>query len=138
MLQLNSKTGTINGSPEQVFEYVSDFRNMENILPKEIMSNIEVFDHHCRFDVLGIGKVGLQMVEKIPFSQIKIAASEGSPADFNLWIHILPHSANQTKVNFVLHAGLNVFLEAMAKKPLQQFIDMLADKMEQKVFNGPD
>ncbi|MBN2480820.1 MAG: hypothetical protein JXB19_03705 [Bacteroidales bacterium] len=132
---MNSKTGTVNGSPEKVYGFVSDFRNMADILPKEIMSNLEVYDQHCRFDVMGIGKVGLKIAEKTPYTQIKIIAAEGSPADFNLWINIAPLSEKQTEVNFVLHASLNIFVEAMAKKPLQQFIDMLADKMEQKDFS---
>lgn len=136
MLQLKSKTGTANGSPGKVYDFISDFRNMEDILPKEIMNNVEVYDQHCRFDVTGIGRVGLKIAEKTPFSQIKIVAAEDSPADFNLWVHLEPLSENQTKIIFVLHAGLNMFVEAMAKKPLQQFIDMLADKMEQKDFSS--
>lgn len=137
MLQLKSKTVIIKGNPEKVYEFVSDFRNMQNMLPEDIMKNIEIYDQRCRFDVPGIGRVGIKIAEKTPFSKIRIMADENSPGDFNLWMNLEPHPENQTKVDFVLHAGLNMIIEAMAKKPLQQFIDMLADKIEQKDFSQP-
>lgn len=138
MLQLTSKTVIIKGSPEKVYEFVSDFRNMQHMLPDEIMKNVEIYDQRCRFDVPGIGRVGIKIAEKAPFSQIRIIADENSPGDFNLWMNLEQYSENQTKADFVLHAGLNMIIEAMAKKPLQQFIDMLADKIEQKDFGNPE
>jgi len=136
MLQLESKTSIANGNQEQVFDFVSDFRKMENLLPKELMGNVEVYEQDCSFDITGLGRVGLKISEKTPFSLVIITGTQDAPTDFALKIKLAPLSENQTKLNFSLQASLNMFLEMMARNPLQQFIDMLADKIEQKDFSN--
>lgn len=137
MIQLESKTAIAKANQEKVYDYLSDFRNMENLLPKDIMNNVEVHEHNCKFEMNGIGTIGLMISEKIPYSQIRITGTEKGSADFTLLINLTTQSENSSGVKFLLNANLNLFLEIMAKKPLQQFIDMLADKIEQKDFSTP-
>ena len=138
MLELESRTCIANGNQEQVFAFVSDFRQMGEVLPEEIMKGVEASETDCSFDFSGLGRIGLKISERKPFSLVAITGTQNTPATFILKISLSPVSENQTKLNFYLQAGLNMWLEMMAKDPLQQFLDMLADKMEQKNFRDQE
>jgi hypothetical protein len=135
MLQLESRTFTTRGSQEEVFKTVSDFRELGKILPSELMKNVEAQETECRFDFSGLGRIGLKIDEKKPYSYVAISGTEDTPARFVLKVNLTPLSAQQTQMAFYLEAGLNALLEMMARKPLQDFLDMLADKMEKKDFS---
>jgi hypothetical protein len=134
MLKLQSKTGTTKGNQELVFNYLSDFRNFEHLLPKERLRNIRINEGTCYFDIDGLGPVGLKISHKLPCSQLCIKGTEKGPVDFTLMVNLKSLSDNLTQVNIGMEASMNLFLEMMAKNPLQQFIDMLVDKMGEVEF----
>jgi len=43
-----------------------------------------------------------------------------------------------THVNLTLQANLNMFLEMVAKGPLQQFVDLIVDKLSQLKFDSSE
>jgi hypothetical protein len=129
MLKLESKTGIARGSQEVVFNYISDFRNFAHMLPADRLRNLEISGELLRFGIDGLGTVGLKIAEKKPFSQLVVTGTEDSSADFTFWFNISATSAVQSQVNLTLQANLNMFLEMMATGPLQQFIDLMIDKL---------
>jgi hypothetical protein len=134
MLKIESKTGTTKGSQEAVYHYISDFRNFGHMLPADRLKDLEISDDTIRFGIDGLGTVGLKIAEKIPFSQLTVTATDDSSSDFTFWFHIAPLSDQQSEVKLILQANLNMFLEMMAKGPLQQFVDLMIDKMAQVEF----
>jgi hypothetical protein len=134
MLKIESKTGTTKGSQEAVYQYISDFRNFGHLLPADRLRDLEVSDDTIRFGLDGLGTVGLKISEKLPYSQLTVNATEDSSADFTFWFHIAPLSGQQSEVKLILQANLNMFLEMMAKGPLQQFVDLVIDKLAQVEF----
>jgi len=135
MLELQSKKGKLNGEREKVFTFLSDFRNFQNMLPEGIISDPEINSDSCRFGISGIGRVGLVINDKIPYSQIIIKGTGDTPADFTLEANLEENAGDGSIISFRLNAGLNMMLEMVARKPLQQFIDMLVEKLQQKNFN---
>jgi carbon monoxide dehydrogenase subunit G len=134
MIQLESKTGIVKGSQEKVFTYLSDFRNFSSLMPKERLSDLEISQDKIRFGLQGLGTVGLMIRDKMPFSGLTITATEDSSADFTFHVHIHEAGSNQSEVTLKLQANLNLFLEMMAKAPLQQFVDMIVDKLSDVEF----
>ena len=47
----------------------------------------------------------------------------------NLWIQLLPTSPYESKMKCTVGADLNFFIKQMAKKPLQEGIEKLADML---------
>jgi carbon monoxide dehydrogenase subunit G len=129
MLKLNSKAGITKGSPEVAYNYISDFRNFARLLPSDQLRNLKITGDTLEFDIGGLGSVGLKIAEKQPFTQLVIKATEDSSADFTFWINIADASAGKSQVSITLQANLNMFLEMMAKGPLQQFVDLIVDKL---------
>ena len=134
MLKIESKTGTAKGSQEAVYHYIADFRNFGHMLPADRLRDLEVSDDTIRFGVDGLGTVGLKISEKKPCSQLTVSATDDSSADFTFWFHIASLSRQEAEVKLVLQANLNMFLEMMAKGPLQQFVDLMIDKLAQVEF----
>jgi carbon monoxide dehydrogenase subunit G len=135
MLAVESKTGIARGSSESVFNYISDFRNFAGLLPQDRLNNLQIEKEKIAFDIQGLGSVGLEIHEKQPFSQLTIGASEDSSADFTFIVLIKESQPDQSEVKLKLKANLNMFLEMMARGPLQQFVDMMAEKLSQVNFS---
>jgi len=114
--------------------YISDFRNFSHLLPADRLRNIEITGDTLRFGIDGLGNIGLKIAEKTPFSQLVITGTEDSSADFTFWFNLKAIAKNQSQVNISLHANLNMFLEMMAQGPLQQFVDMIVDKLAAMQF----
>jgi hypothetical protein len=104
------------------------------MLPAERLRNIEITGDTLRFAIDGLGNIGLKITEKTPFSQLVITRTEDSSADFTFWFNIKPIAENRSQVFINLHANLNMFLEMMAQGPLQQFVDMIVDKLAAMQF----
>jgi hypothetical protein len=129
MIKLESKKGIVNGKQEKVYNFLSDFRNFAQFLPQEHLNNLDISEYVLRFEIGGIGRIGLKIAERNPFSLIKITATEDSASDFNFRLMVSGIRGNQSQVQLALQAQLNMFIEMMAKDPLQRFIDMIVEKL---------
>jgi carbon monoxide dehydrogenase subunit G len=137
MLILTSKTGKANARQEVVYNYITDFRNFASLLPADRLENIEITIDSVKFSLPGMGLIGLKIAEQHPFQQLIVDAMEGTAADFTFRININPDTETSSQVNVELNANLNMFLEMMAKSPLQQFLDLMMDKLELIRFDQP-
>jgi hypothetical protein len=129
MLAIESKTGIVKGSQETVFNYISDFRNFSGLLPRDRLNNLQITQEKIIFDIQGLGTVGLEIQDKQPYSVLTVGASKDSSADFTFIIHINETEKDLSEVNLKLNANLNMFLEMMARNPLQQFADLMVEKL---------
>jgi carbon monoxide dehydrogenase subunit G len=132
--KIESKIGNINGSSERVYTFLSNFNNFKNLVPPEKVKEWQSTEDTCHFKVDGIGETGLRIIEKKPYSTIKIAGEEGSKFDFYFWIQLKEPSVNNTKIKLTIKADLNPMLKMMASKPLQTFADALVDQLEKIPF----
>lgn len=128
MLKVESKVGKIPKKDEKVYNFLTDFNNFKNFIPDNQIKNWESTTDTCKFDLDPIGKIGFKIIEKEPYKLIKVVGFE-SKIDFTLWIQLKHAHENDTKIKITLHANLNPFMAAFAKKPLQNFVDLLIEKM---------
>ncbi len=130
MLTLNSKKAKANGSQEVVYNFLTDFRNFSNLIPPDKMQQVEFTDDTVRFSITGLGDVGLKISERQPNELLVIKATEDSVANFTFHLRIAALTENTSQVDIALDADLNMFLEMMARSPLQHFLNLMADKIE--------
>ena len=124
---------------EVVFNYLSDFSNIAKYLSEDLLSavtdkipqvNIKNFQSDkdcCRFEIGGIGHAELRIVERTPFTTIKIVGQGSLPLELKLWIQLLPVAANETKLRLTLHAEMGMMIKMMVGNKLEKGIDQLAD-----------
>lgn len=130
MINLESRRGTAKGNQEQVFSYISDFRNFARLIPEDKLSNVEITEKTIVFEMTGLGTVGLAMDESYPYSKIVVKPVEGTSADFTIVIHVAAKTPELSEVMVHLTANLNMFIEMMAKSPLERFLELMIDKVE--------
>jgi carbon monoxide dehydrogenase subunit G len=134
MLAVESKSGIAKGNPETVFNYISDFRNFSGLLPGDRLNNLQITREKIIFDIQGLGTVGLEIQGKQPWSMLTVGPSKDSSTDFTFIIHIKEAGKDLSAVKLNLTANLNMFLEMMARNPLQQFVDLMIDKLSEVNF----
>ena len=127
MTRFESDVRSIPHSSDKVYDMLSDFDNFESLISSDKVSNWKSFGDSCRFDVEGIGQVGLKIVDKEPGKTIKYSAEGTVPFNFFLWIQLKEVQEQDTKLKLTLDAELNPMVKMVAVKPLNKFIGMLAD-----------
>jgi carbon monoxide dehydrogenase subunit G len=128
-MKIESRTGIIPENEDKIFAFLSNLNHLEPLIPKEKLSSWEFQENSCRLGITGIGEIGLRILEKEPCKLIKLGSGEDSTYAFTLWIQLKQISEKDSRVKLTLHANLNPFLQAMAKKPLQIFVDTLVERM---------
>ncbi len=131
MSKYNSKIGKINKQDQLIFDFLSDFRNLESIIPEDKISNFEATEDRCKFKIEGIGQAGLKTIEKEPNKLIKITSDGKAPFGFSFWIQLKPieQEENTTAIRLTIDAQLNPMMKMMVEKHLQKGIDSLVDHM---------
>lgn len=131
MSKYTSKIGKINKQDQLIYNFLSDFRNLESVIPKDKISDFEATEEICKFKIEGIGEAGLKTVEKEPHQLIKISSDGKTPFGFSFWIQLKPieQEENSTAIRLTIDAQLNPMMKMMVEKHLQKGIDSLVDHM---------
>ena len=130
MSKIESKIGKVKQPADKIYKYISDFNNFQSLIPEDKVKDFESTEDTCRFTVEGIGQAGLKIIEKKPFSLIKISSDEQTSFDFLLWIQIKEVEPADSRIRITTEVNLNPMMAAMAKKPLKNFMDTLVEQAE--------
>ena len=130
MSKIESKIGVVKQPGEKIYKYISDFNNFQSLIPEDKVKDFESTEDTCSFTVEGIGQAGLKIIEKEPFSLIKISSDEQTSFDFLLWIQIKEVEPSDSRIRITTEVNLNPMMAAMAKKPIKKFVDTLVDQAE--------
>ena len=127
MATFKSPEVIVNRTSEDFFTKVGDLNNLKDIMPSSIQ-NFESTESTCSFKMKGMPALNLKLGEKAPFSKIVLIA-EGSQVPFSLDCFIT-EKGSQCQARLEINAELNMMMKMMVEKPLTQFLDVLATKME--------
>jgi Carbon monoxide dehydrogenase subunit G (CoxG) len=126
---------------EVIFHFLSDFENLSKYFNEDVLSaisekvkqikisNFESDHDSCRFEIGGLGKAEIRIIEKTPFTTIKIEGQGNMPVEIKFWIQLLPLEAYKTKMRLTLHAEMGMMVRMMAGNKLEKGIDQLADAL---------
>lgn len=129
MTKFESGVKFIHAPQNAVYEKLSDLNNLEKVkerLPEDKVKNLNFDADSLTVEVLPVGKIALQIVEKEPCKCIKFATTS-SPLPFNLWIQIVPVAEAECKMKLTIGMELNPFMKTMVQKPLQEGLEKMAD-----------
>ena len=131
MSKLESKIGKIGEKNEVIFGFLADFNHFGQLVPQERVSNWEASKDHCSFSIDGMGKVGLQVLERQAHNLIKIGSDKETMLAFTMWIQLKQAEEKDTRIRITIDVDIGPLMLPMVKKPLQEFIDTLVDRMEE-------
>ncbi len=127
MTRFESQIKTIPHPASKVYGKLSDFDNFAEVIPRDKIKNWESDGDSCRFEVDGVGPVGLKIVEREDHKTIKYSSDGKVPFNFFLWIQLKEVKEGESKLKITLDAHLNPMIKLVAKGPLEKFIGILAD-----------
>ena len=113
-------------SEQEIFAIVSDMRNIPALLPEQAI-NVQANEDNLSFTVQGMGSIALRVSQRITYSLIQLVPVGKVPFPFVLSIKIAG-LGNNCRVMYEVDAELNPLMAMMAKRPLQNLVNMMAEK----------
>lgn len=113
-------------SEQEFFSIVSDMRNIPALLPEQAI-NVQANEDNLSFTVQGMGSIALRVIQRVTYSLVQLAPVGKTPFPFVLSIKIAG-LGNNCRVMYEIDAELNPLMAMMAKRPLQNLVDMMAEK----------
>ena len=113
-------------SEQELFAIVSDMRNIPALLPEQAV-NVQADEDNLSFTVQGMGSIALRVSQRITYSLVQLVPVGKVPFPFVLSIKIAG-LGNNCRVMYEIDAELNPLMAMMAKRPLQNLVDLMAQK----------
>ena len=113
-------------SEQDFFAVVSDMRNIPALLPKQAI-NVNANEDNLSFTVQGMGSIALRVSQRITYSLVQLVPVGKVPFPFILNIKIAG-LGNNCRVMYEIDAEMNPLMAMMAKRPLQNLVNMMAEK----------
>ncbi|RPI41217.1 MAG: hypothetical protein EHM46_06730, partial [Bacteroidetes bacterium] len=130
-MKIESRIGKSTSSDREIYDFITDFNNFRELLPEDRVSDWEASRDRCSFRVDPVGKTGLEIVEKVPHSLVKMASvPEFSKYNFTIWIQLKRMADDDTRIRITIEPRVSIMLLPVIKGPLRQFVDTLMDRVE--------
>jgi carbon monoxide dehydrogenase subunit G len=131
-MNLESPKVSIDKSPLDVFNFLSDVKNFEQLMPENI-SKFEVLgDDKFLFALKGMPEIILKKKEVIAPNKIVLGAA-GGKLDFSLTGNITETTPNQSEVQLTFEGDFNPMMAMMIKGPIGKFIETLVTNMPKAI-----
>ncbi|NCT09982.1 MAG: SRPBCC family protein [Flavobacteriia bacterium] len=127
-MNINGKKVVVQKSQQALYEFLSDLKNFEKLMPESIQK-FEVEGDSFLFGLKGMPEIRLVLKEKTPYSNITLGAAS-SKLDFQLVAGIAAIDANSCEAQLDFNGEFNAMMAMMVKKPLTTFIETLTENME--------
>ena len=132
MAEFQSNEVEIAVGPAKIYHYLNDFNNFSKLLPPQV-TNWQSTGETCSFTVQGMADIALRIADRSEPSFISYAAIDDQPFAMTLNTHIRQLNNSRSNVKIILSAKLNPMLKMMASRPLQNLVNILADKLKEEM-----
>ncbi|HNQ60216.1 MAG TPA: hypothetical protein PK028_06375 [Bacteroidales bacterium] len=130
MMNLKSNTIEVRHCPEDLFAYLTDLNRLQQALPPQVI-NYHVEGDACSFTIEGMTDISLLISMKIPYTRVVYSNAVDKPFSFSLVFDISPAAENKSMVSVAFEARANSFLSGILKKPMQNFVDLVSQKLNE-------
>jgi len=127
-MHIESPKKTVSKNKQEVFEFLSEVKNFEQLMPENI-SKFEVLNEDTFiFALKGMPEITLKRKEQTPFEKIVLGAADGK-LDFTLTADIAELSENSSEVTLHFNGEFNAMMAMMIKNPITNFIRTLSENL---------
>ena len=128
-MHIESPTKTVNQDSETVFNFLSEVKNFEKLMPENIDKFELLNEETFRFALKGMPEIVLRKEEEHPNSKVVLGAAS-SKLNFTLTANIEEIDSNNTDVALVFEGKFNAMMGMMIKGPITNFIQTLSSNMD--------
>ena len=118
---------------EAVYRNLSDLTNLERVrdrIPEDKVQDFSFDADSVSVSVPPVGKITLRICDREEPKCVKFESVD-SPLPFNLWIQVLPVTAETSKMKVTVQADIPFMLKGMVAGPLQDGVEKIADALAQ-------
>lgn len=130
MAKFESEQVALQAPCEEVFEFLSDFRNLASLMPEQI-TNWQATKDNCSFTIQGVADLSMEVASRSAGRNIHIVSSGSNPVAYSLDYFFRNKDNNSCEVSVLLEADLNPFLKSLASRPLQSLVRVIAEKLKE-------
>ncbi len=131
-MNLESPKINVSKSPQEVFDFLSDIKNFESLMPDNISKFEVLSDDTFLFALKGMPEITLKKKELVPTNKIVLGAA-GGKLDFSLTGDIVENSDNTSEVQLTFDGDFNPMMAMMIKGPISKFIETLATSIPKSI-----
>lgn len=128
-MELESKHVEIKCSVNEVYEYLCDLNNFEELLPPDKYSNWQSNTDYCSFKVQA-ATIDLRKDELTENQLIKLVSGDKAPFPYVLNIH-MKETPDGCEGHIVFTAEINQFLQMMVQGPLSNLFNYIANRLKE-------
>jgi len=122
----------LNASAGDVFSFLSNLDNMEKLMPDQVI-NWRSDIVSCSFDIKGMAHINLLLGELTKNKKVTILSGPDNPIDLQILYEITETAGDSCTAVVTLTAELSMMLQMLASTPLQNLVNIMAEKLK-KVF----
>ena len=124
-MHIEAQERNISKSDREVFEFLTDLRNFEALMPENI-DKFEILDENTfKFALKGMPEIVLKLKEQQPHQKVVLgAASDKLP--FTLTADIRALGENESQVALSFEGQFNAMMAMMVKSPITKFMETLS------------
>lgn len=130
MTQFISERTLVPAPSQTVFAFLGDFTNFGSLMPPQV-KDFKADQESCTFLIEGMARLSMKIAKQSPHRHILIEAFGDNPIDYTLEYFLFEKGDQACEIEIVFNADLNPFLKMMASRPLQNFVNMLAQKLRE-------
>lgn len=119
----------VNASQEEVYNFLMDMNNFEQLFPKDKISNWESTNETCTMKIKSMGGLGLKRVASTANSLIYLDSFGKTPFKFTLNIFLSEKENESCETHLVFEGDINPFMKMMVEKPLTDFFNSLVKRL---------
>lgn len=119
----------IKSATDHIYNFLNDFNNFENLMPEQI-SHWKSDTDSCSFEINNMATIELRITEREHGRKLKMNSEGKSPFPFQLISKLEPLNENLSKFSFEIDAEVNPMLSMMVKKPLQNLVEIMGQKLK--------
>ncbi len=128
-MHLETEEKSILKSTKEVFEFLSDLKNFEQLMPENIDKFEILSEDRFLFALKGMPEIVLERKNQTEYSQLVLgAASDKLP--FTLTADLEEVNQTETTVKLNFEGEFNAMMAMMIKAPITKFIDTLSENLQ--------
>ncbi len=128
-MNLESPKITLDKSAEEAFNFLSDVKNFEKLMPENISKFEVLAEDKFLFALKGMPEIILKKKEAVANNKI-ILGADGGKLDFSLTGNIQELNGGKSEVQLVFAGEFNAMMAMMVKGPISKFIETLVTNMK--------
>lgn len=128
MHHIKSKTIAVSAAASRIYDFISDFNNMEKLMPEKVVDWKSTMTT-CTFTIQGMATLNMKQGQNKSNELVQMLAEGKNPFQYDLNTFISAQGEDASEIYLQLNADLNPMLAMMAKKPLENFVNILAEEL---------